>query len=75
MRKHPILIDLKMCPKAEEFVRLEKLHNDYPDKFSFLTFAAKSKIQLWKHLGLKCSENEEYEIKNGVLIISEYEKV
>lgn len=69
------IIDLDNSPKAAEFVRLKKLYEEYPDKFSFLTMAAKSKVQLWKSLGLKCSENEEYEIKGNVLIISEYEKI
>lgn len=69
------IIDLDLHPKAAEFARLKNLYDTHPDKFSFLTMAARSKVELWKSLGLKCSENEEYEIKDGVLIISEYEKI
>lgn len=70
-----LIVDCDNNPKAAEFVRLTELCEKRPGQFRAVMMAAKAKVQLWKQLGLKTSLNEEYEIRNGVLIISEYEKV
>lgn len=69
------IIDLDNSPKAAEFARLKSCYDKNPGDFESAVQAAKCKVQLWKSLGLKCSENEEYEIKGNILIISEYEKI